>query len=231
MMYTNYPETRTVSSFMTKVYGWMAGALAITAATSWFAAYNEPVSQFLFNTTGVFWVLVAIQLVLVVAISGFLPKLSYGAAIGCFIGYSVTTGLMLSSIPHIYTASSIMIAFSVTTGMFAFMALYGTLTKTDLTGIGQLAFMALIGLIIASVVNIFLRSGAMDYYISLFGVGVFTLLIAYDAQKIKQFGHAMLNQGEMEQKVALLGALMLYLDFINLFLYLLRLLGSKNNRD
>lgn len=231
MMYTNYQETQTVSGFMTKVYGWMSGALAITAATAWFAAYNEAVSQFVFQTTGVFWVLIAVQFGLVIAMSAFIQKLSYPAAAGCFVGYSVVTGLTLSSIFHVYTHASIMTAFAVTSGMFAFMALYGTVTKADLTAIGQLAFMGLIGLIIASVVNIFMRSGAMDYYISLFGVGIFTLLIAYDAQKIKQFGYAMINQGEMAQKVALLGALMLYLDFINLFLYLLRLLGSKNNRD
>jgi FtsH-binding integral membrane protein len=231
MMYTNYPESRTTSSFMTKVYGWMAAALAITAATSWFAANNEAVFNFVFKTTGVVWVLVAVQFAFVLALSMFIQRLSYPAAIGCFIGYSILTGLTLSSIFYVYSFSSIMVAFSVTAGMFAFMALYGTLTKADLTGIGQLAFMGLIGLIIASVVNIFLRSGAMDYYISLFGVGIFTLLIAYDAQKIKQFGYALMGQGEMEQKVALLGALTLYLDFINLFLYLLRLLGSKNSRD
>lgn len=231
MFHANYQVSQTISSFMTKVYAWMAGALAITAATSWYAASNPALFNFVFATPGVFWILVLAQFGLVITLSGFVTRISYPAAAGCFVGYSMLTGLTLSSLFYVYSLPSIMLAFSVTAGMFAFMALYGTITKADLTGVGQLALMGLVGIIIASFMNIFLRSGAIDYYISLIGVGIFTLLIAYDAQKIKQLGYAMLNQGEMASKVALVGALTLYLDFINLFLYLLRLLGARNSRD
>lgn len=122
---------------------------------------------------------------------------------------------------------SIYVAFAITSGMFGAMALYGYMTKDDLTSIGSIARMGLFGIIIAMLINFFIGSAQMDYIISLIGVGVFTLLAAYDSQKIKQLGHMMLGQGEMEHKVALLGALTLYLDFINLFLFLLRLFGQR----
>jgi uncharacterized protein len=146
-----------------------------------------------------------------------------------FLGYSFLTGITLSSIFAVYTMASIYLAFGVASGMFLSMALYGYFAKDDLTGVGSFARMALFGIIIAMVLNIFMKSSQLDYIISLFGVGIFTLLAAYDTQKIKQLGYMLLGQGDDEHRAALVGALTLYLDFINLFLFLLRLLGRSRD--
>jgi uncharacterized protein len=146
-----------------------------------------------------------------------------------FIVYSVLTGITFSTIFAAYELGSIYLVFGITMGMFAFMALYGFVTKTDLTKLGNILLMALFGLIIGMVVNIFLKSSTFDFYLSALGVIIFTGLIAYDVQKIKQMGNWLLHQGQDVQRVALLGALTLYLDFINLFLNLLNLLGKRKD--
>jgi uncharacterized protein len=230
MYYTDYSVTQSASRFMTKVFSWMTGALAVTAITAWTLASNPAVFAKIFHVPGMFFVLAIAQLGLVITMSAFVQRISYSAAIICFLGYSFLSGVTLSSIFYVFDMPSIITAFAVATGMFAFMAIYGALTRSDLTGIGSLAIMALFGLILATIVNIFVGSAALDYYISLFGVGIFTVLIAYDAQKIKQMGQAIVGHSELENKIALCAALTLYLDFINLFLYLLRLFGKQNDR-
>lgn len=230
MFYSNYPVTQSASRFMTKVYGWMAFGLAITAAISTYIAVTPGLFAQIFNIPGLFIILMLAQFGLVIALSGFIQKISYPVAIACYLGYSALTGVTLASIYFVYDVPSIVLSFCVAAGMFAFMAIYGTVTKSDLTAVGQLAIMGLFGLVLASFINWFVGSTTANYYLSYVGVGIFTLLIAYDAQKIKYMGQTMLAHGQMEGKVALLGALTLYLDFINLFLYLLRILGKNNDR-
>jgi hypothetical protein len=216
-----------VAEFMYKVYGWMAAGLTVTAVTA-YAIFNTPaLFHAIFSKPFLFFGLAIAQVALVIALQGFVMRLSLPVAIAIFMGYSVLTGVTLSSIFYVYTASSIYLTFCVAAATFGSMSLYGYFTNDDLTGVGSIARMGLFGVIIAMLINIFVGSAAIDYAISLIGVGVFTLLTAYDSQKIKQLGYMMINQGEVAHKVALLGALTLYLDFINLFLMLLRLLGKQ----
>lgn len=226
----NYSASGTASSFMYKVYGWMAAGLAITAGTAFYVYTNTALFNAIFKHFYIIIGLFIAQLALVIALSGFVMRMSTAAATMAFIAYSVLTGVTLSSIFYAYTSSSIYLAFAVTAGMFGSMAIYGYVTKDDLTGVGSIARMGLFGIIIALLVNLFVKSAAADYIISLIGVGVFTLLTAYDSQKIKQLGSALVGQGEVVNKVAIVGALTLYLDFINLFLFLLRVMG-KNRQE
>ncbi|MEX0940172.1 MAG: Bax inhibitor-1/YccA family protein [Candidatus Babeliales bacterium] len=229
MNYTGYTMTESVRSFMYKVYGWMAAGLALTAGTAYYVFTNKALFNYIFSSPWVIGLLVIAQFGAVIALSGFVLRMQLSTAIVTFVGYSILTGVTLSSIFFVYQISSIYLVFAVAAGMFATMAIYGYFTKSDLTGVGSLARMGLFGIIIAIIINIFARSAQMDYIISLIGVGVFTLLIAYDSQKIKQMGQMMLGQGQVANKVALLGALTLYLDFINLFIFLLNLLGKKRD--
>lgn len=226
----NYPVTNSISSFLYKVYGWMGVGLTLTAATAYYLYTNTALFTAIFKSPFLLIGLFVAQLGLVIALSGFLTRMSFATAVATFMGYSVLTGITLSSIFYVYTFTSIYLAFVISAGMFVAMALYGYFTDTDLTSIGSMARMALFGLIIALVVNMFLKSSSVDYILSLFGVGLFTLLTAYDSQKIKQLGYAMLGQGEMVDKVAIIGALTLYLDFINLFLFLLRVMGKSRDK-
>ncbi len=222
----SYSMSGSIADFMYKVYGWMAAGLAITAGTAYALFQSPSMFKTIFGNPILFFGLIIAQFALVIALSGFVMRMSLSTAIASFIGYSVLTGLTLSSIFYVYTAASIYLAFGIAAGTFAAMALYGYFTKDDLTGVGSIARMGLFGIIIAMLVNFFMKSAQVDYVISLIGVGVFTLLTAYDSQKIKQMGYALIGQGEIAHKVALLGALTMYLDFINLFLFLLRLLGK-----
>lgn len=229
MNYTGYPLTESIRSFMYKVYGWMAAGLTLTAATAYVIFSNDAVFRYIFNNSIVLILLFIAQLALVVSLSTLVQRMSTGTAALTFIAYAILNGVTLSSIFFVYSLPSIYLAFGVAAGMFAVMALYGYFAQEDLTTIGSIARMGLFGLIIAMLVNIFLKSTQLEYIISLVGVGVFTILVAYDNQKLKQLGYAMLGQGQETSKVALLGALTLYLDFINLFLYLLRLFGKKRD--
>ena len=227
MNYTGYPMAESVRSFMYKVYGWMAAGLVLTAGTAYYVFSNKAIFDTIFSSPFIVLFLFIGQIALVISLSAMIMRMQLITAIGAFLGYSFLTGLTLSSIFYVYQLGSIYQAFAVAAGMFAVMALYGYFTQDDLTGVGSFARMGLFGIIIAMLINFFMRSAQVDYIISLIGVGVFTLLAAYDSQKIKQIGQTMLGQQEMANKVALLGALTLYLDFINLFLFLLRLFGKR----
>lgn len=222
-----WEESRTQRvNFMYKVYGWMSLALGISALSAWYVATNHSWYIYIMNSPFILIGLMIAQLALVIVLSMFLFRMSFALALGMFLLYAVLLGVMLSSILIAFTKASIYATFFVTAGMFAIMALYGYFTRADLTSMGNLSMMALIGLIIGLLINLFLRSPVFDLILSGVGVVVFTLLTAYDVQKIKRIGQQVADQVLIE-KVALLGALTLYLDFINLFLFLLRFTGRR----
>jgi FtsH-binding integral membrane protein len=212
---------------MRKVYVWMSLALAITGFTAYGVATSPGLMQAIYANQFFFWGLIIAEFALVIGVSAAIDRLSLATATLMFILYSVINGALLSYIFIVYTASSVSTAFFITAGTFAAMALYGYTTKTDLTSWGKLLLMALIGLIIATLVNVFVKSSTFDLILSYVGVLIFVGLTAYDSQKIKQMLLEAPDAGEAAQKVALLGALSLYLDFINLFLYLLRIFGKR----
>lgn len=215
------------NQLMRSVYNWMALALVVTGLTAYYVASHFSPQQLMGN--GLVWILIIAELVLVFVLSSRIDKLSFATAGLMFVGYSILNGVTLSYIFWCYTMTSIASAFFVSAGMFVAMSLVGYFTKKDLTGIGKYLFMALIGLIIAMVVNLFLRNGTFDLVISCVGVLVFVGLTAWDTQKIKRMGEMYGdNVNEMTQKIALMGSLALYLDFINLFIYMLRFLGRSN---
>ena len=209
---------------MRKVYLWMTMALAITG----FTAYGVATSPGILQTIYAMWGIIIAELILVVTVSGAINRLSLSVATLLFIVYSVLNGALLSSVFLVYTASSVATVFFITAGTFAAMALIGYTTKTDLSSMGKILLMALIGMIIATIVNLFVKSTGLELIISYIGVLVFVGLTAYDSQKIKQMLLQAPDASEGAQKVALLGALSLYLDFINLFLYLLRIFGRRD---
>lgn len=226
-LYSSYSTQLREINFMARVYGWMSVALAITATSAYWVSQTAAIFGFISQNPAALLVLVLVQLGLVLGISGFLHRLSFPAALVMFGVYSLTMGLTLSVIFMVYTMQSIMSTFIVTAGMFAGMALYGYFTKTDLTSLGNMLFMALLGLILAGLVNMFLHSEKFDIVLSGVGVIIFTLLVAVDAQRIKYLGQEMMADRDTINKAALLGSLALYLDFVNLFLYLLRFMGKK----
>ena len=211
---------------MRKVYTWMTLALLITGVTA-FGVASSP--TLFMSLSKMMWGLIIAELALVFILSGAINRLSLGTATLMFIGYSVLNGAMLSSIFLVYEPMVIAKVFFITAGTFGAMAVYGYTTKKDLTSMGKILFMALIGLIIATVVNMFLKSPGFDYILSYIGVAIFIGLTAWNSQKIKEMLQTQYDMSEGAQKLALLGALTLYLDFIKLFLYLLRIFG--NNRD
>lgn len=217
-----------IQAYMTQVYGWMTCGLLLTAFVSWYAAQTPAILNFIFSNQITFFGLIIAQLALVFVISSMVNRLSAALATSLFMLYSVLTGLTLSSIFIAYTYSSIASTFVVTAGMFGAMSLYGYTTKRDLSGFSSMLFMALIGIVLASLVNIWLKSSALMWVITYIGVAVFIGLTAYDTQKLKKMGEQ-LNTHDQEsvRKYAIVGALTLYLDFINLFLMLLRIFGNR----
>jgi FtsH-binding integral membrane protein len=215
--------------FITKVYGLMAGALAITGLVSMYAVTSQPILEFLFGNRSVFLILIIVELLLVGSLVTLVRRLSATAAVALFIAYSALNGLTLSGIFLIYTASSIGITFFITAGLFAIMSAYGYTTSKDLTKLGNLLVMLLVGIVLASIVNFFMHSTAIYWIVAYVGVFVFTGLIAYDTQKLKEMYTVSSVNPEEGKKVAVIGALSLYLDFINLFLMLLRFFGRRNN--
>lgn len=212
---------------MRKVYLWMTLALAITGFTAYYVAHSETLLMAIFTNQIVFWMLIIAELGLVIGLSAAINRLSLTMATLMFVLYSVVNGATMSFIFLAYTASSITNVFLITAGTFAAMALFGYFTKTDLTSLGKYLMMGLIGIIIATIVNIFTKSSGLTIILNYLGVLVFVGLTAYDAQKIKQMLLTAPDANEDSQKIALLGALSLYLDFINLFIYLLRLFGKR----
>jgi len=212
---------------MYRIYAWMCAALVITAAVAYYVSMTPSVFLFIHKNPVSLIVLFIAQLALVVAISGFINKLNVASAIGLFLLYAATVGLTLSVIFMVYTMTSIFTTFIVTSLMFGSMALYGYVTKRDLTSLGSILFMALIGLILAGLVNLWFKSAAFDFVLSGIGVIIFTLLTAYDVQKLKYMIQELNGDRETTSKIAIVGALTLYLDFINLFLFLLRIMGRQ----
>lgn len=213
--------------FITKVYNWMALALFITGLVAYFTATSPQVFNAIVGSRILFFGLILGELALVVYLSRAIHKMSRNMAIGSFLVYSVLNGLTMSVIFMAYTSNSIATTFYITAGTFAAMSFYGYTTKKDLTSIGNMAFMALIGIIIASVVNIFLQNEMMYWIISYLGVAIFVGLTAYDTQKLKEIGSRGFTNEDSMEKMSIMGALTLYLDFVNLFLFLLRIFGSR----
>ena len=215
-------------ALMRKVYVWMTLALVLTGITAYGVASSPGLMMTIFQTPAIMWGLIIAELAIVIAISAAINRLSLTTATLLFVLYSVLNGATFSLIFAVYTMSSIANVFFITAGTFGVMAAYGYFTKRDLSSLGKLLLMALIGLIIATLVNVFLvKSSGFDLILSYAGVLIFVGLTAYDTQKIKQMLAMQTDMGEGAQKVALLGALSLYLDFINLFLYLLRIFGRR----
>ena len=214
-------------ALMRKVYVWMSLALIITGITAYGVASSPGLITAFYTNQMLMWGVVIAEFALVFALSAALNRLSLSVATLLFVVYSVLNGVMFSSIFLVYTMSSVANVFFITAGTFAAMAAYGYFTKSDLTTLGKYLLMALIGLVIATVVNIFVGSSMLSLVISYAGVLIFVGLTAYDSQKIKQMLAQQVDADETAQKIALFGALTLYLDFINLFLYLLRLLGNR----
>lgn len=213
-----------------KVYLWMTLALVITGFTAFFVASSPGILSAVMTNRALFWGLLIAELALVFIVTGMINRLSLTAATLLFVAYSVVNGITMSFIFVAYTATSIANVFFITAGTFAAMAAIGYFTKRDLSFIGRIAIMALIGLIIATVVNVlFVHSGGFDLVCSYVGVLLFTGLTAYDSQKIKMMLAEADDMTEEAHKIALLGALNLYLDFVNLFLYLLRIFGNSRN--
>jgi FtsH-binding integral membrane protein len=215
------------SRFIAKVYAWMGGALGVTALVSLWAVNTPALMQFIFGSRFVFLGLILFELVCVGVLAGAVNKLSLQVASAIFVGYAVLNGLTLSSIFLIYTSSSIASTFFAAAAMFGIMSTYGYFTQRDLTSVGNLCFMGLVGIVIASLINLFLQNETISWVTSVIGVIVFTGLIAWDTQKIKNVYATGALQGDNVTKGAILGALSLYLDFINLFLMLLRLFGRR----
>ncbi len=212
--------------FMAGVYGWMTVGLIISAVAAFITANSETLLLLIYGNSFGMIALIAIELVLVFSLVGRIHKMSVGTASLFFILYSVVNGITLSSVLIVYTETSIAQIFLTTALMFGAMSLYGMKTKTDLSSFGRYFTMALIGLIIASLLNFLFRSSALDWIISIVSVVVFTGLTAYDTQKMLRIS-VYADGSENFQKVAIIGALELYLDFINIFLSLLRLFGSR----
>lgn len=216
-----------VGSLMKSVYMWMTLALGITGVVALYIAQSADLLYAIFSNSILFWGLLIAEFVVVMFISARLHKMSFTTALMLFMLYSVINGLTLSVIFALYTKASVASTFFVTAGTFGVMSLIGYFTKKDLSKLGGILFMLLIGLVIATLVNIFWANDTLYWVTTYAGVLIFVGLTVYDTNKIKRMLECSYGEDEMTQKLALMGALTLYLDFINLFLYLLRLLGDR----
>jgi len=216
-----------IPAFLARVYAWMAAGLMTTALAAFLTVSNPAVFNAVFGNRLVFYGLLFAEIGLVVWLSGMVGKLSSAAASAVFLFYSALNGLTMASIFAIYTGSSIASTFAVAGGTFAAMSVYGLVTKRSLDGVGSFAFMGLIGVIFASVVNLFMRSDMLGFVVSCVGVIVFVALTAYDTRKLKMMASTMDGASEEGKRGAISGALRLYLDFINLFLMMLRFFGNR----
>lgn len=226
-----YMDAGTVAAeqqrFMVRVYNWMAAGLALTGLMALYIASSETMVNMIFGNRAVPIILIVVQLGLVVYLAGWTHKMSASQATGVFLLYAGLTGVTFSSLFLVYTSSSIAWTFFVTAGMFGSLSLYGLVTKKDLSGLGQFLFMGLIGLILSRIANMFIASASFDSALNIIGVLIFAGLTVYDTQKIKKM-NIIGNEGtEEDTKEAIVGALTLYLDFINLFLHLLRIMGDR----
>lgn len=228
-------RTEVVNAFLRGVYAWMGAGLALTAVLAW-ATLNTPLANVVFNidqATGqmgmssMIWVLFIAEIGIVFYLSARIQTMKPTTAVTLFMVYAGLNGLTLAPILAVYTAASVAATFAVTAGMFGAMSIYGMVTKKDLTSWGSFLIMGVFGIIIASVVNMFIGSSMMSTIISYLGVFIFLGLTAYDTQKLKVMGETAPG-GDAVKSMTILGALTLYLDFINLFLFLLRIMGSRD---
>lgn len=228
---SGYAYDRVVPEFIRSVYLWMAGGLMLTGFIAYAVASTPALVAAIVLNRPVFYGLIIAELAIVFGMSAAINKISSTTAAFFFLLYSALNGLTFSVIFLVYTSGSIASVFFITAGMFGSLAVYGYATKRDLTAMGQLFMMGVVGLVIAMVVNMFMRSDALTWAISVVGVVVFAGLTAYDSQKLRAYAmeHAGTLGDEGSKKVAISGALMLYLDFINLFLMLLRLFGGRRD--
>lgn len=230
----SYTQTSSnVKTFMSNVFSWMFLALIVTSVAAWWFASDLTLLRMLVTEEGKMsvlgWVVMLAPLGFVLLMSFAFNRLSYTTLIILFINYAALVGISMSFILLAYTLSSVFLTFAITAGMFGTMAVVGYTTKTDLTSFGKIMMMGLVGIIIATFVNMFMQSSMLHYIISYVGVAVFTGLTAYDVQKLKMIGEGTTYGDENTKKLSILGALTLYLDFINLFLMLLRLFGDRRN--
>jgi hypothetical protein len=229
-----YTQTNSnVKTFMSNVFSWMFLALIVTSVAAWWFASDLSLIRMLVTEEGKMsvlgWVVMLAPLGFVLLMSFAFNKLSYPTLVILFLTYAALVGISMSFILLAYTLSSVFLTFAITAGMFGTMAIVGFTTKTDLTSFGKIMMMGLVGIIIATIVNMFMQSSMLHYIISYVGVAVFTGLTAYDVQKLKLIGEGTTYGDEQTKKLSILGALTLYLDFINLFLMLLRLFGDRRN--
>ncbi len=231
MQNVNYMSPDAVAAeqqrFMVRVYNWMSAGLILTGVMALYIASSETMANLVYSNKAIPIILIVVQLGLVIYLSGWAHKMSASQATGVFLLYAGLTGVTLSFVFLVYTTSSVAWTFFVTAGMFASLSLYGYATKKDLSGFGQFLFMGLIGLILSRVANMFIESASFDSALNYIGVLIFAGLTVYDTQKIKRM-NILGNEGtEEDTKEAIVGALTLYLDFINLFLHLLRIMGDR----
>lgn len=214
-------------SFLSQVYFWMAMGLALTGSVAGWMALNPSLIVAFSRNMGLFFMTALVQLGIVIWLSSQIMNISLLTATIGFGIYATLNGVIFSSIFLIYTGASIATTFFATAGMFGVISLYGFTTKRDLSSAGNLAFMMLIGLILASLINLFFKSPVFYWILTYVGIGIFTVLTAYETQKLKMIHQQGFQSGETLKKIALSGALSLYLDFINLFLLLLRIMGRR----
>ena len=227
-MVNEIAQVKVKNTFLSRVYGWMTLALVISGVTAFLAATNETIIRLTIGNGFGFLILAVAELALVWWLTASIHKISSGAAFFAFILYSVLNGVTLSSIFLVYKIESIFMVFFISAGMFAAMAVYGTVTKSSLSSFGKYFAMALVGIIIASLVNFLLRSPMLDWFLSIITVVLFTGLTASDAQKMLAVSNNA-SDDEVFKKASVIGALDLYLDFINIFLAMLRLFGRRRN--
>jgi FtsH-binding integral membrane protein len=217
-------RTALAASFMNQVFGWMAAGLAVSGGVAWMVLGSPALYEF---TARLFLPLMIAELVLVFALSAALHKLSSTAAAAGFLVYSALNGMTIGLVVSFYSPASVANVFFVTAGTFTAMAVIGTVTKKDLSGFGSFLMMGVIAILIASVVNFFLKSSALDFAVSALGALIFTGLTAVDAQRFRKLGYSGFSTQREASQWAIRGALNLYLDFINMFLFLLRLFGNR----
>jgi uncharacterized protein len=213
------------SAFLSAVYGWMCAGLLITAATAWFVAASPAIIATITRNGVVFWSLAIAQFGIVLVLSARVQQLASSTAALLFVVYSALTGATMAFVLLAFTGQSVAATFLGTAGMFGGLAIYGTITKRSLSAFGQFLFMGLLGLVLASIVGLFWHNGAFQFVLAFIGILVFSGLVAYDAQRLKTM--ALQTPAGQASSYAIVGALALYLDFTNLFLFLLRFTGNR----
>lgn len=224
-----YATVKGMNEFISKVYGWMFAGLAVTAGVAYYVAGNARLLFTILSNMFIFYGLLIGELILVSVLSARITRFRYGTAVTMFLVYAALNGLTFSVLLLVYTSESVASAFAITAVTFGVMSIYGYVTKTDLTRTRSILFMGLIGILVLSLVNLFLRSSGMAWFISLLSLFVFLGLTAYDMQKLKAYYFGTQGNPELRSNLGIIGALSLYLDFINLFLTMLRFFGRRRD--